>query len=231
VPQPKRAKAPAALKLRVTVKGVNPPVWRRLLVRDDTTLADLHRTLQRLLGWSDGYLHEFSVAGVSFGAYDPGGQLSASPVRQAPRRGEETPLAALALKPRSILRYRYDFGSDWELSLLVEATEPSSEGERYPRCLDGARAAPPEESGGPWRYSQVVAILADPNHPDVAWAREWVGEEFDPAAFDREAVDRRLRDSPAPAAAENEKAEAPAGTDSDDETGQTAPDRPQGAIA
>jgi hypothetical protein len=42
---------------------ISPMIWRRLLVRSDSTIADLHYTLQTAFGWSDEHLHRFHIHG------------------------------------------------------------------------------------------------------------------------------------------------------------------------
>jgi len=55
---------PFVFQLRVVLRGVSPLIWRRLLVRSDSSIADLHATLQFALGWSDQHLN-----GVAQGAF------------------------------------------------------------------------------------------------------------------------------------------------------------------
>ena len=62
-----------------------------------------------------------------------------------------------------------------------------------PYCLDGARACPPEDSGGPWGYQNNLKVLADPDHEDYQDVIEWMGDKFDPEKFDRDAVNRQLQ--------------------------------------
>jgi len=60
---------PVVYQLRVVLRGVSPLIWRRLLVRGDSTIADLHATLQTALGWSDEHLHRFVIQGRQYGGY------------------------------------------------------------------------------------------------------------------------------------------------------------------
>jgi hypothetical protein len=59
-----------------------------------------------------------------------------------------------------------------------------SRGHLYPICSAGKRNCPPEDCGGPWGYQDLIAILADPSHPDHKEQREWIDEDFDPDTFD-----------------------------------------------
>ena len=64
---------------------------------------------------------------------------------------------------------------------------------RYPRCVEGERACPPEDCGGVWGYAEFLEAIADPKHESHEDMLEWVGGEFDPERFDLDAVNRELR--------------------------------------
>jgi len=87
--------------------------------------------------------------------------------------------------------YQYDFGDDWQHEVLVEKILPPDPAARYPLCLKGKRACPPEDVGGVWGYADFKA-LADPNHPEHKTLMEWYGGPCDPEAFDLEMVNCRL---------------------------------------
>src|SRR6266851_4547743 len=63
MPEPDPLAAGNVYQLRVVLRGVSPLIWRRLLVRSDSTIADLHRALQIAFGWSDEHLHRFVIHG------------------------------------------------------------------------------------------------------------------------------------------------------------------------
>jgi hypothetical protein len=122
-------------------------VWRRLLVRGDATLADLHETLQVALGWTDAHLHRFRIHGREFAVGRDGAFLfdDARRVR----------LTRFAFRVRERFLYEYDFTDGWQHEVRVEAIVPLAPRRTYPVCLDGKRAAPPEECGGPWAYLRL----------------------------------------------------------------------------
>ena len=66
-------------------------------------------------------------------------------------------------------------------------------GKRYPVCLTGRRACPPEDCGGIWGYADLLKIIQDPDHEEYGEMMEWLGGEFDPAAFDVEEINLELR--------------------------------------
>ena len=62
-----------AYQLRVWLREISPAIWRRLLVRSDSTIADLHYILQITMGWTDFHLHQFIIHGKSYGVSKTGG--------------------------------------------------------------------------------------------------------------------------------------------------------------
>jgi hypothetical protein len=91
------------------------------------------------------------------------------------------------------LSYEYDFGDSWDHTLLVEKILPSQEGARYPICLKGKRACPPEDVGGVWGYENFLEAFRNPDHDEHEEYLTWIGGEFDSDAFDLEEVNTQLR--------------------------------------
>ncbi|WP_200209234.1 plasmid pRiA4b ORF-3 family protein [Micromonospora coerulea] len=173
------------LQLTVALAGVRPPVWRRVLVPAGYTLDRVHRVVQHAMGWRDCHLHSFEIDGRQYGEPDPDGEL-------AVRDELDVRLDAVVGKG-SRFHYTYDFGDWWEHALLVEDVCTADPDERYPACLDGERACPPEDVGGPAGYAALLAALADPAHPEHRAMGEWVGAGFDPDAFDAARTSTLLR--------------------------------------
>ncbi|SCF38790.1 pRiA4b ORF-3-like protein [Micromonospora matsumotoense] len=163
-------------QLKVSLTGVRPSIWRRVLVPGGYTLDRLHRVVQHAIGWRDCHLHSFEIDGVPYGEPDP----HAEP---AVRDELDTRLDAVAGKG-SRFGYLYDFGDWWEHELVVEDVLAADPDERYPCCPEGARAGPPEGVGGPAGQMLLLAALADPAHPEQTTMRDWVGPWYDPSVFD-----------------------------------------------
>src|SRR5947208_5616007 len=68
--------------------------------------------------------------------------------------------------------------------VAFEKSEPVVEGVSYPICITGKRNCPPEDCGGVWGYEELLAILANPTHPEYAERIDWIGQEFNPDEFD-----------------------------------------------
>jgi hypothetical protein len=168
--------ARAVYQLKVTLEGVSPPVWRRLLIPGGYTLDRVHRAIQYGMGWHDCHLHSFEAAGVQYGEPDPDGELALDDEL-------DFRLDAVAAKGDR-LRYTYDFGDWWEHEIEVEDVSPADPEQRYPRCLAGEGACPPEDVGGPDGYAEFLEALVDEQHPEHPAMREWIGGVFDPHLFD-----------------------------------------------
>jgi hypothetical protein len=182
----KKADGPV-YQLRVILKGIRPPIWRRIQVPGDTSLWKLHKAIQILMGWEDYHLHSFTIGGFRYGIPDPGGIWDTD--EKDDRRFK---LAEVAPAVKSKIRYMYDFGDDWDMEILVEKLLPPEEGIKYPVCLAGKRAGPPEDCGGVWGYQNLLEIIKAPDHSEYGSMMEWLGDEFDPEAFDLDAVNAKV---------------------------------------
>lgn len=182
------ARAPAAgslYQLKVTLQGIRPPIWRRLVVPDGS-LARLHEVIQAAMGWENYHLYAFEIGGTDYADPESAGELGMRDARRA-RLGDVVPGAKFKFI------YNYDFGDDWRHEVLVEKVLPPGSVAEVPTCLDGKRACPPEDVGGPWGYPAFLEALADPKHARHEEVVEWIGA-FDPEAFDRDAVNEALRE-------------------------------------
>lgn len=171
-------------QLKATIIGTKPPVWRRVVVPGETTLARLHEVLQAAFGWWDSHLHEFEIEGVRYGI-DDGEDW------RPPKDERRTRLRSVAKVGSSFL-YVYDFGDDWRHKVVVEKVLPAEAGATYPSCTGGRRACPPEDCGGVWGYQEFLPAIEHPDHDQHESMLEWAGGRFDPEAFDIADFQRRL---------------------------------------
>jgi hypothetical protein len=102
-------------------------------------------------------------------------------------------LEQVVTRPGQRFRYTYDFGDGWDHSIVVEKILPAQRGVKYPVCLAGKRACPPEDSGGPWGYEGLLEALRDPHHERHEELTQWAGSDFDPEAFNVNDVNARLK--------------------------------------
>lgn len=176
--------------LEVTLKEIQPPIWRRFQVPSSLTLAQLHDALQIIMGWTDSHLHRFIINGQEFGRPDYEERFADDdPIRDERRMR----LARLFPVVPAAFLYEYDYGDGWIHVLVVENILSARPGVDYPNCIEGERACPPEDVGGVSGYEELLAVLADPEHEEHEAMWMWAGEDFDPEAFDIEAVNQALR--------------------------------------
>ena len=171
-------------QLRITLLGVEPSVWRRILVPGNMMLEELHYMIQDVMGWTHSHLHQFEVFGVDYS--DPQFELENVVDESAAY------LHRMRLHEGAKFLYRYDFGDNWEHEVAVEKIDTADQALLHPVCQHGARACPPEDCGGAWGYEELLKALRDPEHPDHEEMLEWVGGSFDAEAFDLQAVNQKL---------------------------------------
>lgn len=174
-------------RLKITLKHVKPPIWRRIETLSDTRLDHLAQTILHAMGWYGGHLMSFEIDGMEYhldheSVYDLGGKLM-----------RKTRLDKCLTAEKQKALFTYDFGDDWQHEILLEKILEPEPGATYPRCTAGAHHCPPEDCGGPWGYADILNALKDPDNPEHAELLEWVGEDFDPEAFSVEAVNERMR--------------------------------------
>lgn len=177
-------------QLKVTLRGVKPPVWRRIVVRSDLSLGELAPILEGAMGWLGGHLHVFDIDGTWYGSPDPDWPSDDLDENEY-RLGEV--LTAVGDK----MRWDYDFGDGWEHNVVVEQIFEAVPGVEYPVCLAGRRACPPEDCGGPHGYAQLLEVLTDSSHPEHEELKNWAPIDFDPDYFDVEEASLEMR-SPSP---------------------------------
>jgi hypothetical protein len=181
-----RSMTPVIYQIKVTLKGSKPPIWRRMQVTSETTLAQLHRILQRVMGWEGYHLYQFVVGGMEYSDPSTLEEMEGEDARRVT-------LATLVRGEKDTFLYEHDFGDSWDHELLIEKVLPVEAGKHYPVCLTGKRACPPEDCGGIWGYAGFLDTIQDPQQPEHEEMLAWIGGEFDPEAFDRDEVNRELQ--------------------------------------
>jgi hypothetical protein len=176
-------------QLKITLKGSDPPIWRRFQV-PDLTLGELHDVLQVVMGWEDSHLHQFIIRGTSYGPRDPDDMDW-----DMETEDEEDILISQVTKMGRKVRftYEYDFGDYWQHEVVLERTLEPEPRVKYPRCVGGERACPPEDVGGVWGYAEFLEAIADPKHESHRDMKEWIGGRFDAEKFSVHAVNKELR--------------------------------------
>ena len=191
-----RKKTPAIYQLKITLKGIRPPIWRRVQVASDVTLSHLHWVIQLSMGWTNSHLHSFQIHGQEYGVPMPEygfGELE-------PEDERSVYLSSFIGGAKLKFSYLYDFGDSWEHEILVEKVLSAELDVEYPRCIKARRACPPEDCGGIWGYQDFLEVIEDPEHPEHDSMLEWVGGSFEPEDAEFSVINPSLKLIPKDAA-------------------------------
>ena len=175
-----------AFQFLVELRGIEPKIWRRIHVPTDYNFWDLHVAVQDAMGWQDYHLHHFEIKGkgkrkavnVGIPDFDGIGDLP------------EWEIAVIAYFNALGVEamYEYDYGDSWLHTVKLEGYMFKEKGTKYPICIDGKNACPPEDCGGVDGYYNVIEVLSDPGHHDHEDMRTWTGKDWDPKRFDPDKV-------------------------------------------
>jgi len=164
--------------LRIELKDSDPPIWRMVEVPTSVTLKVLHDIVQVAMGWFDYHLWEMVIGGETYGLPmdEDWGTASRKPASRTRLRDVLQPVTTR-------IDYTYDFGDNWEHTLIVSDVRAGKAGSLYPRYIAGERGCPPEDCGGISGFYEKLEARADSDHTDHDEIREWL-DGYDPDEFD-----------------------------------------------
>jgi hypothetical protein len=171
-------------QLKITLLGTKPPIWRQVQVKD-CTLAKLHAIIQVAMGRANDHMYYFEVAGERYTEPAMIGDLDW-------KNGRKVKMSQIVRAGHREFTYVYDMGDNWGHAIQVEKTLAAEPKAKYPRCVSGARACPPEDCGGVWGYEEFLEAISDKRHEEHEAMLEWVGGQFDPDEFEIVEVNREL---------------------------------------
>ncbi len=181
--------SPTIYRIKVTLKDTEPVIWRRILVPSNVTLHRLHLILQEAMGWTNSHLYRFEIDTKEYGESDPDNDFNELDFIDSKR----AKLGQVITAKGNTFVYEYDFGDGWTHDLVVEDILQPVAGTMYPICVDGERACPPEDCGGPHGYSRLLGIIVNPEHEEYRETVTWLGDDFQPSLFSAEKVNRHLK--------------------------------------
>jgi hypothetical protein len=181
-----RQTRPIVYQVKVTLRDSKPPIWRRVQAKGGTSLHTFHRILQTVMGWTDSYLHLFIIDRTFYGKPDPEYHFEV-------KDEKEFTLRQVLSGEKDRFAYEYDFEDCWQHDVVIEKMIPPKRGLKYPVCLGGKQACPPEDCGGIWEYADILEAIEDPRHPEYYSMLRWVENGFDPDSFNLEEINRRLK--------------------------------------
>lgn len=180
-------RAEEVLQLKIVLKHIKPSIWRRVLVPDNYNLGDLHAVIQMTMGWHNSHMHAFRIDGREYAS----GKACAMDRMGLENEDTITLNQAISHSTKNF-SYEYDFGDSWMHEIVVEKRLPIDPTMRYPICLAGARACPPEDCGSVPGYYEILRAIRNPRTQEQREILEWLGEGYDPNRFDIERVNRWL---------------------------------------
>lgn len=174
-------------QLHISLKGSEPLIWRRIQVLGKVSLYKLNRIIQVSMGWTNSHLNMFSINGVNY-------EVKYSDIEENPEALDEKlfKLWQVVQEEHAVFTFLYDFGDYWEHSVLVEKILPKEPDIKYPICIDGQRACPPEDCGGLSGFAEFLEAVSNPCHADHQAMIRWVGYQYDPKEFNLDLVNKRL---------------------------------------
>lgn len=178
------------LQLKIVLKEIKPLIWRRFLVSDFWTFDKLHKIVQKVMGWENYHLYEFKFGNIRIVPPDEGY------LEENELDPKKVQIWQYVDKEKQKFEYVYDFGDDWEHEIIVEKIfeDKIEEHDKYPFCLEGARACPKEDCGGVSGYERFIGILEtgkDPFGEDIKGLLGWLGN-WEPERFDVDKINKKL---------------------------------------
>ena len=191
-------KSDKIFSLKISLSGSSPSIWRRIWVPADYSFFDLHCSVQNAMGWFDSHLHGFSIGQkgtaktISIKFPDPEGENSFwEDDDYKDERSEK--IGDYFGKSIKQCVYTYDYGDSWNHTVLFEKEMEADSKQRYPQCIAGKNACPPEDCGGLGGYYHLIKVLKNSKNEEHEDMLEWLGledpREFDPTYFDPKEVE------------------------------------------
>ncbi|MES0489657.1 MAG: plasmid pRiA4b ORF-3 family protein [Leptospirales bacterium] len=181
-----KKKEPKGYQIKIQLNEIEPEIWRRLSVDSSIPLKHLHDAIQKSLGWEDMHLHMFVNQDKKYCLPDEEDPGEISDFQDE----NKFTLGDLLTKKSQQIQYVYDFGDDWAHTITLEKI--TDDIPKKITCIDGERACPPEDCGGPMGYAELLKALVDPLHDMHDDLKEWISGEFDPEAVDLTKINKSL---------------------------------------
>ena len=169
--------------LRISIDGINPPIFRQIQVPDSYSLNKLHHIIQIAFGWENSNIWCFWNEDVpTTNPWLWGGGVT--------YWDKQVKITSVLKQAGDLLPYQYGKGEGlWKLTIELQSV--NTDRIRAPRCISGARFIM-EDCGGVEGYNNLMHLLS---HPELDGYLDLVYglEDFDPERFDKERVNEKLK--------------------------------------
>jgi hypothetical protein len=163
------------IQMKISLDGIRPQIWRRFIVESLISLENLHEIIQIVMGWENCHLYSFSIGGEEV--------------------SKKMTFKALGLREKDMIGYLYDFGDNWEHTIVVEKIASSDKKIETPRCITGSCNCPPEDCGSVPGYVDIVEAMKKPKTRKAREYIEWLGDIYYPAQFDIKEINDNLKEA------------------------------------
>ncbi|MBK9321644.1 MAG: plasmid pRiA4b ORF-3 family protein [Bdellovibrionaceae bacterium] len=157
-----------ALQFKISLNNTQPEVWRRIQILEGASLRTLHYAIQDVFWWRGTHSYIFNVGDEKYADpeydYEFEGWLDDSKIK-----------ISRIVEKHSEFEFIYDFGDWWSHKVIFEGAVNADLKEKYPVCIGGKYAAPPEDCGGPPGFEEFRTVIANPKsskHKELAEASE-----------------------------------------------------------
>ncbi len=176
-------------KVKIYIDGIEPLIWRRILIQPDLFLTDFHKIVQTTMRWQNFYPHFFERNDKKFG----------DPYMLDYDKEDFTDYTTIQVKDLlrtegDIIKYIYDFSDLWSHTIILEEIIHDTKNYFYPFCIEGERECPIEDWGGVEGYYDMIKKLQTPGLPEYENYFELAGEEYDAEYFDLDEINTSLMD-------------------------------------
>lgn len=176
-------------RIKIQLDDWQPAIWRRVEVPMTAALKALHDVIQAAMPFDDYHLFEFRADGKRYAIPNP----EWDNMRDRTYSAKTMRLGALVDRGITKLAYTYDFGDDWRHTVTIEAIADADPAVEYPRYIDGACRAPPEDVGGIPGFELFLDAIADPSHEQYRELKRWHGRLFDPEHVAEDEIITRMQ--------------------------------------
>jgi len=169
-------------QFKITLKELEPLIWRQIQIPETYSFWDLHVAIQDVMSWLDYHLHLFTIHNPLIGRKVKIG-IPDDEFPEDALAGWNQKIADYFSMKNNTADYLYDFGDDWEHTVVLEKILPRETGIKYPVCIAGEKACPPEDCGGTDGYFDFLEAVKNPFHEQHKDMLRWAGGKFDPDCF------------------------------------------------
>ena len=128
----------------------NQVILRKIEIRGDQTLKDLHFSIFNAFDREEEHLYEYQIGGK--GPHDPKAARYSTPdpfenSEKLPKFHNDatvTTIDSLNLKVDDVFGYWFDFGDDWWHQINVVSLQSGVPTERYPKVIERTGKSPPQ---------------------------------------------------------------------------------------